>query len=50
MTEEELENLLAPGAFTGLAPAQVTSFLENEVKPVLNRYADILAEEVEIQF
>lgn len=50
MTEEELTDLLSPTAFTGLASRQVTSFLEKEVKPVLSRYADILAEEVVIQY
>ena len=50
MQEEEIARILDPQAFTGLASDQVTNFLAHEVKPVLEKQSEILAEEVEIVY
>ena len=38
MNQSEIEALLDPKAFVGRAPEQVTEFLHNVVKPILDRY------------
>ena len=38
MNQKEIEALLDPKAFVGRAPEQVTEFLHNVVKPILDRY------------
>jgi len=43
-----LKHLLAPEAFIGRAPRQVTSFLDNEVKPALKDFAHSLDEVAEL--
>lgn len=48
VTLEELENLLQPEKYTGRAPEQTADFLEEEVKPVLEKYSDIEDEKPEI--
>ncbi len=45
---EELENILQPEKYTGRAKEQTADFLEEEVKPVLERYGDIESEKPEI--
>ena len=42
MTREELSAHLEPSRYIGRAPEQVSAFLEQEVKPVLERYAAAL--------
>ena len=42
MTEDEIRSTLKPEAFTGRAPEQVEDFLNDCVKPVLNKYADLI--------
>ena len=48
VTLEELEKILQPEKYTGRAKAQTADFLEEEVKPVLERYNDIEDEKPEI--
>lgn len=47
LTRGELEGIMDPGRYVGIAPAQVTAFLETEVAPVLERYGDLLSAEGE---
>lgn len=49
ITEEELENLLQPANFVGRAPEQTQEFIENDVNPVLEKYADLLGLQVDIK-
>ncbi len=42
MTREELTAHLEPSRYIGRCPEQVAEFLEGEVKPVLEKYADAL--------
>ena len=42
LTEEEISAHLDAHAYVGRAPQQVTEFLAGEVKPVLEKYADLL--------
>lgn len=44
LSEEELSAHLDPRAYVGRAPEQVTEFLENDVSPILSRYAELLTE------
>jgi adenylosuccinate lyase len=44
----QLDQLLDPSTFVGRAPKQVLSFLNFEVKPVLERYAKDLKEGAEV--
>lgn len=48
VTLEELEKILQPEKYTGRAKEQTADFLEEEVKPVLERYNDIEDEKPEI--
>ncbi|MBQ7565399.1 MAG: adenylosuccinate lyase [Lachnospiraceae bacterium] len=48
LTEEELQNAMDPKRYIGLSPRQVEQFLENEVGPVLEKYADELGQTAEI--
>lgn len=50
MQEDEIRTLLDPKAFTGLASEQVATFLREQVRPVVERQSEILAEEVNVQF
>jgi len=49
MSLEELENLLQPAEFVGRAPKQTEEFIENDIKPVLAKYADLLGLKVDIK-
>ena len=49
MTLEELENLLQPSDFVGRAPQQTAEFIENDVRPVLEKYAGLLGLKVDIK-
>lgn len=40
LTREELDKLLDPASFTGLAKQQTERFLSQEVRPVLEKYRD----------
>ena len=42
MTREELTAHLEPSRYIGRCPEQVTDFLNEDVKPVLDRYAEAL--------
>ncbi|MGI5984933.1 MAG: adenylosuccinate lyase [Clostridiales bacterium] len=44
LTEEEIIANLDAHAYVGRAPQQVTDFLENDVRPILKRYAHLLNE------
>ncbi len=46
---EEIEAEMVPSNFIGRAPRQVEEFLENDVKPILEKYKDELGLEVEIK-
>lgn len=48
VSRESLQNLLKPGNYIGRAPEQTTEFLDTVVKPVLEKNADILGIEAEI--
>lgn len=48
MTYEEIEAEMIPSNFVGRAPKQVEEFLENDVKPILEKYKNDLGIEVEI--
>ncbi len=45
LTEEQILEKLKPEAYIGRAPQQVTDFLEGYVKPVLEKYGDLLKTE-----
>jgi adenylosuccinate lyase len=49
MTIDELENLLQPADFIGRAPKQTEEFIENDVRPVLEKYAGLLGLKVDIK-
>ena len=49
LTEEELNALLDPAAFIGMAPFQTEKFLAEKAQPVLDKYRDLLTGEVEIK-
>ncbi len=42
MSREEIDGILSPDHFIGMAPAQVCRFLEQEVAPVLAAHQDVL--------
>ncbi|MDY4976425.1 MAG: adenylosuccinate lyase [Clostridia bacterium] len=42
LNREELEGILQPERFIGRSPSQVTEFLEEKIKPVLQKYAQEL--------
>ncbi|MCL1829429.1 MAG: adenylosuccinate lyase [Oscillospiraceae bacterium] len=42
MTESEIQTELEPSAFTGRAAEQVSEFLGEHVRPVLNKYDDLI--------
>ena len=48
VTLEDLEKLLKPEKYTGRAKEQTADFLEEEVRPVLEKYSDIADEKPEI--
>ena len=48
ITKEEILSTLQPEHFTGRAPEQVTEFIEECVKPVLNANKDVLGEKAEL--
>lgn len=41
----DLEKILDPTTFTGRAPEQVVEFVEEEVKPILTNYKDVLQDQ-----
>ncbi len=44
LTEEEIRRSMDARAYVGRAPQQVTEFLEQDVKPVLQRFASLLSD------
>lgn len=44
LTEDEINAELDPKAYIGRAPGQVTDFIENFVKPIREKYADIITD------
>lgn len=48
MSYDELEKLLKPEDFVGIAPEQTEEFVNNEVRTVIEKYKDELGIEVEI--
>ncbi|AKA69881.1 adenylosuccinate lyase [Clostridium scatologenes] len=48
MTSEEILSLIDPVKFVGRAPGQVVDFVEEEIKPILEKNKDLLGEEAEI--
>lgn len=48
LTLEEIKAEMVPEHFVGRAPEQVTEFLENDVKPIIEQYKDCLGLDVEI--
>ena len=49
VTLDELHGLMNPADFVGRAPQQTEEFVNNEIKPVLEKYKDLLGVEVEIK-
>jgi len=49
LSKKEIEEMMAPIKFVGRAVQQVEEFINNEVKPVLNKYKDDLGLSVNIQ-
>lgn len=49
LSKDEILQMLEPKYFIGRAPEQVMDFIENEVDPILKRYADKLGLDVEIK-
>ena len=45
---DELKANLEPSKYTGRSEVQVNAFLENEIKPILNKYEDLLGLKAEI--
>ncbi len=48
LTKDDLDRILDVRKFVGLAPEQTESFIENEVKPVLESNKDLIGVEVKI--
>ena len=48
LSEDELDNIMEPGNFTGRAPNQVEEFLSEYIKPILNNNMDSLVYNVEL--
>ena len=48
MTKDEILAQMKPENFVGRAPKQVEEFIENEVKPIIERYKNELGMNVEI--
>lgn len=48
LTKDDLDRILNVRSFIGLAPEQTESFIENEVKPVLERNKELLGVDVKI--
>ena len=48
VTREELDAVLEPSRYVGRAPEQTAEFLRDELSPVLERYADLLGVDVQI--
>ncbi len=48
ITREELETTMEPARYVGRAPEQTEEFIQNEVQPVLNAYADELGLTAEV--
>lgn len=46
LSQEEILSTLDANAYVGRAPRQVTEFLEDEVKPVLSRYSQLIDRDV----
>ncbi len=49
MTIEELNAVMQPANFVGRAPQQTQEFVDEQVKPVIEKYNDLLGIEVEIK-
>ncbi len=49
MNLKDLEQLLNPADFVGRAPEQTEEFIRNEVRPVLDRYSELLGLKVDIK-
>ncbi|MEG0940749.1 MAG: adenylosuccinate lyase [Oscillospiraceae bacterium] len=43
LTEQEILSSMNPNAYVGRAPQQVRDFLNTEVQPILERYADLIS-------
>ncbi len=48
LTEAEMSELIDPSTFTGCAEMQTEEYLENEVKPLLEKYKDLGSADVKI--
>ncbi|AKN29494.1 adenylosuccinate lyase [Clostridium carboxidivorans P7] len=48
MTSEEILSLIDPVKFVGRAPGQVVDFVQEQIKPILEKNKDLLGEEAEI--
>ena len=48
LTQKELDTILDPVAFTGMAAQQTEELLESEVNPVLNKYRPLIGAEADV--
>ena len=48
LSEEELSSLCDPATFTGMAAQQTAEYLENTVKPILEKNKNLLGEKAEV--
>lgn len=49
MSLEELESVMKPSNFVGRAPQQTQEFVDEEIKPILDKYSNLLGLDVEIK-
>lgn len=49
LTEDDLEGLVDPADYIGRSSEQVDDFIEQEIKPILKRYADLIGMAVELK-
>jgi adenylosuccinate lyase len=48
LTKEDILAVLKPENFTGRAPSQTVEFIENHIKPILEKHKDVLGETAEL--
>ncbi|AOT72932.1 adenylosuccinate lyase [Geosporobacter ferrireducens] len=49
LTEEDMNQLLAPELFIGRAPAQVDEFIQNYIEPILDSHKELLGIQVDLK-
>lgn len=49
VTLEQLNEIMKPELYVGRAPQQTEEFVENYIKPITEKYSDILGMSVEVK-